>query len=116
MLYVRSLVLRSAICSRCSGFAQSLRIFAASWHFSRLVFVDMPSEISLECAFTDDQIDRLTLIGRDSDQSSVIARVDMYFPFLTCKVKCGNEGLHVADWSNMDSASISVEGIVERFR
>ncbi|MCJ1245592.1 hypothetical protein MMC30_002796 [Trapelia coarctata] len=70
-----------------------------------------------EAAFTEDQINKLSpFIGKDSDQSSVMARFDMYFPFLTCEVKCGAEALSIADRQNMHSASVSVKGIVELFR
>ena len=45
-----------------------------------------------------------------------MAREDMYFPFLTCEVKCGDQALNIADQQNMHSASIAVKGIVELFR
>lgn len=70
-----------------------------------------------ESAFTEDQINKLDpFVGRDSEQSSVMARFDMYFPFLTCEVKCGTAALNIADRQNMHSASVSVKGIVELFR
>lgn len=40
----------------------------------------------------------------------------MYFPFLTCEVKCGAQGLNIANRKNMHSASVSVKGIVELFK
>ena len=55
-------------------------------------------------------------IGKDSDQGSVQARWDMYFPFLTCEVKCGADALIVADRENMHSASVAMKGIFELFR
>jgi hypothetical protein len=68
-------------------------------------------------AFTKDQLARLQpLIGEETDQCSVMSRWDVYFPFLTCEVKCGNEALNIADRQNMHSASVAVKGIVELFR
>lgn len=68
-------------------------------------------------AFTEDQLNRLSpFVGGYKDQCSVMAREDMYFPFLTCEVKCGDQALNIADRQNMHSASVSVKGIVELFR
>lgn len=68
-------------------------------------------------AFTKDQLNRLSpFVGEYMEQCSVMAREDMYFPFLTCEVKCGDQGLNVADLQNMHSASVAVKGIVDLFR
>lgn len=68
-------------------------------------------------AFTKDQLDKLSpFVGGYKDQCSVMAREDMYFPFLTCEVKCGDQALNIADRQNMHSASVAVKGIVELFR
>jgi hypothetical protein len=40
----------------------------------------------------------------------------MYFPFLTCEVKCGAQGLDVADRQNAHSMTLAVRGIVELFK
>ena len=40
----------------------------------------------------------------------------MYFPFLTCEVKCGDIGLTIADRQNMHNASVSVKDLVELFK
>jgi hypothetical protein len=40
----------------------------------------------------------------------------MYFPFLTCEVKCGSTALDVADRQNAHSMTLAVRGIVELFR
>jgi hypothetical protein len=45
-----------------------------------------------------------------------MATGQMYFPFLTCEVKCGAAALDVADWQNAHSMTLSVRGIVELFR
>lgn len=68
-------------------------------------------------AFTDDQLNRLSpFVGGHKDQCSVMARWDMYFPFLTAEVKCGDQALSIADRQNMHSASVAVKGIVELFK
>ncbi|KAL9130496.1 MAG: hypothetical protein Q9217_001316 [Psora testacea] len=68
-------------------------------------------------AFTKDQLNKLSpFVGGYKDQCSVMAREDMYFPFLTTEVKCGEQALNIADRQNMHSASVSVKGIVELFR
>lgn len=40
----------------------------------------------------------------------------MYFPFLTCEVKCGAAPLDIADRQNVHSMTMAVRGIVELFR
>ena len=40
----------------------------------------------------------------------------MYFPFLTCEVKCGAAALDVADRQNAHSMTLAVRGVVELFR
>ena len=68
-------------------------------------------------AFSKNQVNKLRpFVGEYYDQCSVMAQEDMYFPFLTCEVKCGGEGLNIADRQNMHSASVAVKGIVELFR
>jgi hypothetical protein len=45
-----------------------------------------------------------------------MATWQMYFPFLTCEVKCGNLALDIADRQNAHSMTLAVRGIVELFR
>lgn len=40
----------------------------------------------------------------------------MYFPLLTCEVKCGAGALDIADRQNAHSMTVAVRGIVELFR
>ncbi|KAL2178447.1 uncharacterized protein P884DRAFT_258551 [Thermothelomyces heterothallicus CBS 202.75] len=40
----------------------------------------------------------------------------MYFPFLTCEVKCGAAALDIADRQNAYSMTLAVRAIVELFR
>ena len=70
-----------------------------------------------ESAFTDDQLYRLDpFIGKDSDGCSVMSKVHVFFPFLSCEVKCGVHGLLVADRQNLHCAGVSVKGVFELFR
>ena len=40
----------------------------------------------------------------------------MYFPFLTCEVKCGAAALDIADRQNAHSMTLAVRAVVELFR
>ncbi|RYP54089.1 hypothetical protein DL768_001091 [Monosporascus sp. mg162] len=69
-------------------------------------------------AFTKDQLETLApCIGEFwlGDQSFFMATRYMYFPFLTCEVKCGGM-LDVADRQNAHSMTLAVRAIVELFR
>jgi len=49
-------------------------------------------------AFTDEQLKKLDpIIGSVFDTSFFVATYRMYFPFLTCEVKCGAAALDIAD-------------------
>jgi hypothetical protein len=70
-------------------------------------------------AFTDDQLEKLKpFVGEviDTFTSYFMATWQMYFPFLTCEVKCGAAALDVADRQNAHSMTLAVRGIVELFR
>ncbi|WEW59476.1 hypothetical protein PRK78_004950 [Emydomyces testavorans] len=70
-------------------------------------------------AFSKDQLDKLAPFIGDfisGDQSFFMATYYMYFPFLTCEVKCGNAGLEIADRQNAHSMTLAVRAIVELFR
>lgn len=68
-------------------------------------------------AFTDKQLNKLNpLIGSVFDTSFFVATYRMYFPFLTCEVKCGAAALDVADRQNAHSMTLAVRGVVELFR
>jgi len=70
-------------------------------------------------AFTDDQLEKLKpFVGEVTDTftSYFMATWQMYFPFLTCEVKCGAAALDVADRQNAHSMTLAVRGIVELFR
>lgn len=68
-------------------------------------------------AFTADQMQRLEALGADvMDQSYYMATFFMYFPFLTCEVKCGAAALNVADCQNAHSMTIALRAVVELYR
>ena len=68
-------------------------------------------------SFTDEQLKRLdTLIGSVFDTSFFIATYRMYFPFLTCEVKCSTTALEIADRQNAHSMTLAVRGVVELYR
>jgi hypothetical protein len=68
-------------------------------------------------AFTEDQLKKLgPFVGDLSDTSFFMATYYMYFPFLTCEVKCGTAALDVADRQNAHSMTLAVRGVVELFR
>ncbi|KAK9235056.1 hypothetical protein V1525DRAFT_390809 [Lipomyces kononenkoae] len=70
-------------------------------------------------AFTDDQVAKLSPFLGDfiaGDQSFFMGTYYMYFPFLTCEVKCGAAALDVADRQNAHSMTIAVRVVAELFR
>jgi hypothetical protein len=68
-------------------------------------------------AFTEDQLKRLEpFVGELTDTSFFMATYYMYFPFLTCEVKCGAAVLDIADRQNAHSTTMAVRGVVELFR
>ncbi|KUI54634.1 hypothetical protein VP1G_10697 [Cytospora mali] len=70
-------------------------------------------------AFTDDQLAKLSPFIGDfitGDQSLFMATYYIYFPFLTCEVKCGAIALDIAGRQNAHSMTLAVRGVVELFR
>lgn len=70
-------------------------------------------------AFTDDQLAKLSPFLGDfiaGDQSLFMSTYYMYFPFLTCEVKCGTAALDVADRQNAHSMTLAVRAVAELFR
>ncbi|KAJ6004653.1 hypothetical protein N7540_013022 [Penicillium herquei] len=52
-------------------------------------------------------------LGIKPDEKSPYAvREEMYFPYLTAEIKCGNQALELADRQNMHSMCIAVRGVV----
>jgi len=68
-------------------------------------------------AFTEDQLSKIRpILGDIMDMSFFMATYYMYFPFLTCEVKCGAAALDFADRQNAHSMTLAVRAIVELFR
>ena len=68
-------------------------------------------------AFTEKQLNKLDpLVGSVFDTSFFVATFRMYFPFLTCEVKCGAAALDIADRQNAHSMTIAVRGVVELYK
>lgn len=68
-------------------------------------------------AFTDEQLRRLQpFVGNLTDTSYFMATFYLYFPFLTCEVKCGAAALDIADRQNSHSTAIAVRAIIELFK
>ena len=68
-------------------------------------------------AFTDEQLKKLDpLIGSVYENSFFVATYRIYFPFLTCEVKCGAAALDIADRQNAHSMTIAVRGIIELYK
>ncbi|KAK4242980.1 hypothetical protein C7999DRAFT_45091 [Corynascus novoguineensis] len=69
--------------------------------------------------FTKDQLTKLSPFIGDfiaGDQSLFMATYYMYFPFLTCEVKCGAAALDIADRQNAYSMTLAVRAIAKLFR
>jgi hypothetical protein len=69
-------------------------------------------------AFTQEERNRLRpFIGNpEGDVSYFAATYDMYFPFLTCEVKCGASALDIADRQNAHSQTVQLRGLYQLFR
>lgn len=68
-------------------------------------------------AFTSEQLKKLKpYVGDGRTASRFVATDEMYFPFLTSEVKCGNEALNIADRQNAHSASVAANAVVELYR
>lgn len=65
-------------------------------------------------AFSDDHLEKLgfNLYAK----THFTATYKIYFPFLTTEVKCGQQGLDIADRQNAHSMTVAVRGIVELYR
>ena len=72
-------------------------------------------------AFTQQQLKKLEPFVGDILYGSkfttfFMATYRMYFPFLTCEVKCGGAALDIADRQNAHSMTVAVRGVVELYR
>lgn len=70
-------------------------------------------------SFTQDQLNKLEPFIGDfiaGDRSFFMATYYMYFPFLTCEVKCAAAALDIADRQNAHSMTLAVRAVIELFR
>lgn len=68
-------------------------------------------------AFTSEQLKKLQpSIGDWQTTSRLVATDELFFPFLTAEVKCGNEALNIADRQNAHSAAVAANAVVELYR
>ena len=70
-------------------------------------------------AFTWEQLDKLKpFVGEPGSKLTTyfMATTRMYFPFLTCEVKCGAAALDVADRQNAQSISVALRALIVLFR
>lgn len=61
-------------------------------------------------AFTEEEIDKLKRYTSVDNWTQVT--MHMFFPFLMCEVKCGREGLDIADRQNMHSCSVALRALL----
>ncbi len=67
-------------------------------------------------AFSMDQISKLNRNLKLGIKSYFSASLQMFFPFFTAEVKCGQQSLEIADCQNAHSMTVALRGIVELFR
>ena len=70
-------------------------------------------------AFTEEQLEKLEpFVGEIGSKFTTyfMATTRMYFPFLTCEVKCGAAALDVADRQNAHSMTIAVRSVIELYK
>ncbi|EED11653.1 conserved hypothetical protein [Talaromyces stipitatus ATCC 10500] len=60
--------------------------------------------------FSDNQRRKLGI--KPGEKSLYAVREDMYFPYLTAEIKCGNQALEFADRQNMHSMCIALRAVV----
>ena len=67
-----------------------------------------------QSAFTEEEIAKLK--NHTAFERSTLFTDHLYFPFLLCEAKCGDQGINRADRQNMHSSSMAVNAIVQLFR
>jgi len=68
----------------------------------------------MSSAFTDEEI--LKLKSYTTPDRATLFTENMYFPFLMCEAKCGDQAINRADRQNAHSGSIAVNAIVQLYR
>ena len=69
-----------------------------------------------ETIFTKDQFRKLEPFIRGWKGTPFMATAWMYFPYPTMEVKCGNDGLNIADRQNAHSSGVTVKQVVDLYR
>ncbi|KAL9130099.1 MAG: hypothetical protein Q9217_001615 [Psora testacea] len=64
-------------------------------------------------AFTHNEMDKLRYYS--APEKPTLFTGDLYFPFLICEAKCGENGLNIADRQNARSASTAVNAILQLY-
>lgn len=67
-----------------------------------------------QSAFSDEELAKLKNYAAFERPTSFTE--NLYFPFLLCEAKCGNEAIERADRQNMHSSSMAVNAIVQLYR
>ena len=67
-------------------------------------------------AFSPEQQKRIESLVGVTERNPLMATYKVYFPFLTCEVKCNNVPLTVADRQNAHSASFAVNALISLYR
>ena len=68
----------------------------------------------MSSAFTDDEV--MKLKSYTAPEKATLFTEHLYFPFIMCEVKCGENGLNIADRQNAHSASMAVNAIFRLHR
>ena len=67
-------------------------------------------------AFSQSQLEKLGPFIKGWKYTPFLSTTSIYFPFLTCEVKCGNEALNIADRQNAHNGSVAVKQLVNLYR
>lgn len=65
-------------------------------------------------AFTEEEISKLK--NHTSFERATLFTANIYFPFLLCEAKCGEQGINRADRQNIHSGSMAVNAIVQLYQ
>ncbi|KAI9807768.1 MAG: hypothetical protein M1825_005073 [Sarcosagium campestre] len=68
----------------------------------------------MSSAFTDEEL--LKLKHYSAPNRAIQVTDNMYFPFLMCEAKCGDQAINRADRQNAHSSSIAINAIVQLYR
>ena len=68
----------------------------------------------MSSVFTDEEL--IKLKHYTASERATLFTENMYFPFLMCEAKCGDQGIDRADRQNMHSSSMAVNAILQLYR